>query len=66
MKKAFIAAAAMVGIIAVRMILSVALNEQIAEVFTRLSTGFLFFYVLCISLKSKQKSAARCAVSEKI
>ena len=46
MKKAFIAVAAMVGIIAVRMILSVTLSEQVAEVFTRVSVGALFFFFL--------------------
>ena len=44
MKKAFIAVAVMLGIIAVRMILSAALSEQVAEVFTRVSVGALFFY----------------------
>jgi len=51
MKKAFIAVAVMLGIIAVRMILSAALSEQVAEVFTRVSVGALFFYfVLSINV----------------
>ncbi|MDE7187922.1 MAG: hypothetical protein K2O13_10505 [Lachnospiraceae bacterium] len=44
MKKAFIAAALMVTIIAVRMILSVAFSEQVAEVFSGVSVSALFFY----------------------
>lgn len=55
MKKAFMATACMVGIIAVRMILSVAFNEQAAEVFSRVSISFLFFYFIC-SLSRNRKS----------
>lgn len=55
MKKAFIAAACMIGIITVRMILSVALSEQLAEVFTRISVGSLFFYFILILGKNKIK-----------
>lgn len=51
MKKAFIAAACLVGIIAVRMILSFALSEHIAEVFTKASVTFLFFY-FCLTFSS--------------
>lgn len=46
MKKALIVAIAMVGIIAMRMILSVALSEQIAEVFCKVSLSFLFICTL--------------------
>ncbi len=58
MKKAFIAVAAMVGIIAVRMILSVALGEQIAEVFTRISVSALFFYFL-ISISRNRRNTQK-------
>lgn len=47
MKKIIIAAASMIAIIAVRMVLSVAFNEQAAEVFGRVSVSFLFFYFIC-------------------
>ncbi len=53
MKKALIVAAALVGIIAMRMILSVALSEQIAEVFSRVSLSFLF---ICTLFKFKPKT----------
>ncbi len=58
MKKAFIAVAAMAGIIAVRMILSVALGEQIAEVFTRISVSALFFYFL-ISISRNRRNTQK-------
>lgn len=58
MKKAFIAIAAMVGIIAMRMILSVALGEQIAEVFTRISVSTLFFYFL-ISISRNRRNTQK-------
>ncbi|MDE6846462.1 MAG: hypothetical protein K2J99_11965 [Lachnospiraceae bacterium] len=57
MKRALIAAASMVGIIAVRMILSVAFSEQVANVFTGVSIGFLFYYSILSHCKSKPKSA---------
>lgn len=63
MKKAFIAAACLVGIIAVRMILSVALSEHIAEVFTRVSVTFLFFYFCLISAKSRRQAKNHCTTS---
>ena len=44
MKKAFIAAALIVTIIAVRMILSATFSEQVAEVFCGVSVSALFFY----------------------
>lgn len=47
MKKALIATASMVGIIVVRIILAINLNEQIANVFTGLSVSFLFYYFIC-------------------
>lgn len=63
MKKAFIAAVTMVGIIAVRMILSVALSEQVAEVFTRVSVTSLFLYFCLISAKNRRKAKNQCTVS---
>lgn len=63
MKKAFIAAACLVGIIAVRMLLSVALSEHIAEVFTRVSMTFLFFYFCLISTKSRRQAKNQCPTS---
>lgn len=47
MKRAFIAAITIVGIIALRMILSLSLSEQAAEIFCRVSLSFLFFYYIC-------------------
>lgn len=55
MKNVIIAAASMVGIIVVRMILSIVLSEQIAEVFTRVSVSVLFFYYVLLFSKSRQK-----------
>ena len=63
MKKAFIAAACLVGIIAVRMILSVALSEHIAEVFTRVSSTSLFLYFCLLSTKSHRQAKNQCTVS---
>lgn len=54
MKKAFIAVAVMLGIIAVRMILSAALSEQVAEVFTRVSVGALFFFFLITFTRNRR------------
>lgn len=56
MKKLFIAASFMVIIIAVRMILSVAFGEHVAEVFCKVSISFLFFYFICGLSKSKLKA----------
>ena len=58
MKKAFIAVAAMAGIIAVRMILSVTLGEQVSEVFTRVSVGALFFFFL-LSISKNRRSTQK-------
>lgn len=66
MKKAFIATASMVGIIAVRMILSVAFSEQIAEVFTRVSVSFLFFYCCFQSAKNRQNAKKQCTVTSEL
>ena len=57
MKKIIIAAASMIAIIAVRMVLSVAFNEQAAEVFGRVSVSFLFFYFICQISKSNISEA---------
>ena len=56
MKKAFIAVAAMAGIIALRMILSVALGEQIAEVFTGISVSALLFYFLISISRNRRRT----------
>lgn len=56
MKNIIIAAASMVGIIVIRMILSVTLSEQIAEVFTRISVSFLFFYFILLFAKNRRDS----------
>lgn len=66
MKKAFIAAASMMGIIAVRMILSVTFGEQTAEVFTRVSGSFLFFYCCFQSAKNRQNAKKHCTVSSEL
>ena len=44
MKNLLIAAGAMVGVIGMRMILSLTVSEQAAEVFCRTALGILFFY----------------------
>lgn len=56
MKNVIIAAASMVGIIIIRMILSFTVNEQIAEVFTKVSIGFLFFYFILLFVKNRRDS----------
>ncbi len=56
MKNVIIAAASMVGIIVVRMILSIAFSEQVAEVFTRISVSFLFFYFVLLAAKTRNKT----------
>ena len=47
MKKVIITAAIMATIIAVRMLLSVAFSEHVAEVFCGVSVSALFFYFIC-------------------
>lgn len=56
MKNVMITAASMVGIIVVRMILSILLSEQAAEVFTRVSVSALFFYYIILFSKNRQKA----------
>lgn len=56
MKRTFIAVAVMIGIIAVRMMLSVILSEQIAEVFTRVSVSALFFFFVISFAKNRQNT----------
>ncbi len=46
MKKLFLAAVAMVVIIAVQMTLSFAFSYRVGEIFSRVSIGALFFYFL--------------------
>lgn len=54
MKKSFlIAAASMLGIIAVRIILSLSVGEHVAEVFTNTSITAVFIYFLILSIKTK-------------
>lgn len=57
MKKPFLAAAAsMLGIIVIRIILSVTVSESVAEVFTNISLTALFLYFVLISIrKNKEK-----------
>lgn len=56
MKSVIIAAASMVGIIVVRMILSVVLSEQIASVFTGVSVSALFFYYVLLFSKNRKRT----------
>ncbi len=56
MKKAFIAAVCIAGIIAVRMILSISFSDQAAEIFYKISIRFLFYFSLCMLVKNRQKS----------
>lgn len=56
MKKVMIAVAAMIGIIIIRIILSFTVNEQVAEVFTKVSIGFLFFYFILLFVKNRRDS----------
>lgn len=61
MKKAFITtaiiAAIMAMIIVVRMILSVTISEQVADVFCKVAVSALFFYFICRLSKNKLKTA---------
>ncbi len=66
MKKAFITVAAMIGIIGIRMILSIAVSEQAAEVFTRFSISFLFFYFICGLSAGRRQATSQNAVSRKL
>lgn len=56
MKNVIIATASVLGIIAVRMILSFAISEQVAEVFTRVSCGALFFYFIILFAKNRRNA----------
>ncbi len=60
MKNVLIAAAAMAGIIVIRMILSITFTDQAAEVFARAAVGILFFYFIGMSISRKKlkKNAA--------
>ena len=55
MKSILIAAISMVGIIVVRMILSIAFTDQVGEVFARVSISILFFYYICRLSRGKLK-----------
>lgn len=55
MKNMLAAVISMVVIIAGRMILSLTFGEQAAEVFSRITVGFLFYYFICRLLTSKRK-----------
>lgn len=59
MKKALIATASMVGIIVVRIILAINLNEQIANVFTGVSVSFLFYYFICRAIFIRKTATNR-------
>ncbi len=60
MKNVLMAVVSVVGIIVVRMILSIAFTDQIAEVFARTAIGILFFYFIGMSISRKKlkKNAA--------
>lgn len=66
MKKVFITVACIAAIIAVRMILSVTLSEQVADVFTRVSVGSLFFYFCITCTKSRHNAKKQYTVSGKL
>lgn len=54
MKKTFLVAASMLGIIAVRMILSLTVSEHVAEVFTNTSLTAMFFYFAITATREKK------------
>lgn len=57
MKKSFlIAAASMLGIIVVRMILSVMVSEHVAEIFTNVSLTALFLFFLLLAIGKKNNN----------
>lgn len=54
MKKSFLAAAAsMLGIIVIRMILSVTVSEHVADIFTNVSLTALFLFFIIQSMSNK-------------
>lgn len=54
MKKSFlIAAASMLGIIVIRMILSVTVSEHVADIFTNVSLTALFLFFLILASRKK-------------
>lgn len=56
MKKSFLAAAAsMLGIIVIRMILSVTVSEHVADIFTNVSLTALFLFFIIQSMSNKNK-----------
>lgn len=57
MKNIFFAAAFMSAIIVIRMILSVTFTEQVADVFCKMSTSFLFFYFIFRLSENKSLTA---------
>lgn len=58
MKSILIAAVSMVGIIVMRVILSIAFTDQTAEVFARIAVSILFFYFLGRLSNGKLKKKA--------
>lgn len=56
MKNVLMAVVSVVGIIVVRVILSIAFTDQIAEVFARTAIGILFFYLIAsIGISSRKR-----------
>lgn len=54
MKKSFLAAAvSMLGIIVIRMILSVTVSEHVADIFTNISLTALFLFFIIQSMSNK-------------
>lgn len=54
MKKSFLAAAAsMLGIIVIRMILSVTVSEHVSDIFTNVSLTALFLFFIIQSMSNK-------------
>lgn len=54
MKKSFLAAAvSMLGIIVIRMILSVTVSEHVADIFTNVSLTALFLFFIIQSMSNK-------------
>lgn len=55
MKNVLLAVTATVGIIIIRMILSLTVNEQAAEMFTNAASSFLFFYLILSINKQRRE-----------
>ncbi|MDE6917392.1 MAG: hypothetical protein K2P39_11420 [Lachnospiraceae bacterium] len=57
MKKMFMAAAAIIGIIVVQIILAKVFNWRIAEILSSLAMNFLLYYCIFSAISQKRKSA---------